>query len=186
MTTAVVTITCPSCGGRAENVQTTDEDQTIKCAFCGTELHIPRIGEREIVHERVVREVVHEVDSGPAPGYEYVVRKKQNPVTLAIIIGIGMSVLLVVMCVSNQSADDETASFEKQRADDQSAEDTCKASCKQQCAHAGDQENGKWDRAGVDDDHTLEQQTRDADVLVCSTQCETDHDCYGVNKLLHH
>ncbi|HEY0252088.1 MAG TPA: hypothetical protein VGC41_11215, partial [Kofleriaceae bacterium] len=56
---AVVTITCPSCGGKVEGINTMTADVTIKCTYCGTELHVPRVGPVVI---KEIREV-----QGPAP-----------------------------------------------------------------------------------------------------------------------
>ncbi|MEO6777201.1 MAG: hypothetical protein ABI467_30010 [Kofleriaceae bacterium] len=180
MTTAVVTITCPSCGGRADNIQTTAEEQTIKCAFCGTELHIPRIG--EVVHERVVREVVHEVvhdvASSPAPDYEDVIRTKASPAKVAAIGAISLAVVLGLVYVVKHEADDDLANFDRAEADQKAAQDGCAASCKQECAHAGDKERGQWDTTG------MEPQIRDTDIMVCKSECET-RDCSGIKMHAH-
>ena len=33
MDSAVVTLTCPSCGGQVEGVRTTADEQTVRCTF---------------------------------------------------------------------------------------------------------------------------------------------------------
>ena len=173
MPTAIVTITCPSCGGRVEGISATDNDQTVKCTFCGTDLHIPRIG--AVVHERVVREVIREVDS--APSYAVDLAPKRNPLIGLIALGCAVPLLAVMVCVSGHEGDDEIAKIEREEA----ARNECTASCKAQCAHAGDQETGKWNvgyEFGGSDDG-LEKQMKDTDVLICQSQCEVKS-CIGL------
>jgi len=179
MPTAIVTITCPSCGGRVEGVRATSEDQTVKCTFCGTDLHIPRIG--AVVHERIVREVVREVDS--APSYAVDLAPKRNPLIGLIALGCALPLLAVMVCVVNHEGDDEIAKLDREDA----ARKECTANCKAQCAHAGDQETGKWNvgyEFGGSDDG-LEAQMKQTDVLVCQTKCEMTNDCIGVAKTRH-
>jgi hypothetical protein len=175
MTTAIVTITCPACGGRVEGIQATGEDQTVKCTFCGTDLHIPRIG--AVVHERVVREVVHEVESAPVqvPAYDNDpgLLRKRNPLAGLIVALVLLPVLGIFVCVQHQQADDDMAQFDKQQADEKAARETCEAGCRDECKNAGDGETGKWD--GLN--QQLEQQMKDTDVLVCKTQCEMKRNC---------
>ena len=181
MTNAIVTITCPSCGGRVEGVRATNEDQTVKCTFCGTDLHIPRVG--EVVHERVVREIVHEVESAPvyAADDAVTIRPKRNPLAGLIVAGVMMPLLFVFMCVQNRHAKDEMDDFDKQQSDEKAARDACEAKCKSECANAGDKETGKWGGA-FENDSNLEQQMKDTDVLMCSTNCEMKNDCIGLNR----
>lgn len=185
MTTAIVTITCPSCGGRVEGVRATSDDQTVKCTFCGTELHIPRVG--EVVHERVVREIVHEVPSAPvdvsAPDDAALLRPKRNPLLGLIIAAVIVPVFGIFVCVQHQQAQDDIDQFEKRQADEHAARDSCEARCKAQCANAGDKENGKWTTtAGLDDSGNLEQQMKDSDVLICTTDCEMKENCIGLPR----
>jgi len=169
MTTAIVTITCPSCGGKIEGITATNTDQTIKCTYCGTELHVPRVGEvvREIVHE-----VVREVPSEPA----YVaavpdVRKKPSPVFAVAALGIGVCILVPMMCYQNHQADQMVDDFKKQ----DEARDTCKASCKSSCAGVAKVRGSDWDP-------DLANTMADADRQVCETQCELDKDCFGLKR----
>ena len=184
MTTAIVTITCPSCGGRVEGVRATSEDQTVKCTFCGTELHIPRVG--EVVHERVVREIVHEVESAPVyasdvddPGLS---RRKRNPVAGVIAACVMLPLFGIFMCVQHHQAQDDIDRFDKDQADQKFAHDACEANCKAQCMNAGDKETGKWTGLGLEDTPDLEKQMKDTDVLVCTTDCEMKADCIGLNR----
>jgi hypothetical protein len=182
MTNAIVTITCPSCGGRVEGVRATNEDQTVKCTFCGTDLHIPRVG--EVVHERVVREIVHEVESAPvyasADNDAGLLRPKRNPVAGLIAAGVIVPLFFIFMCVQNKHAKDDMDQFDKQQTDEKLARDACEANCKAQCANAGDKDTGKWD--GLDGTPSLEKQMKDTDVLMCATECEMKADCIGVNR----
>ena len=181
MTTAIVTITCPSCGGRVEGISATDEDQTVKCTFCGTDLHIPRIG--AVVHERVVREVVREVEATPSYAADPDPVTKRNPLIGLIALGCALPLLGVMVCVVNHEGDDEIAKLDREDA----ARKECTANCKAECAHAGDQETGKWNISyefGGSDD-SLEKQVKDTDVLVCQTNCEMKNDCIGLGKTRH-
>jgi hypothetical protein len=186
MTNAIVTITCPSCGGRVEGVRSTNEvDQTVKCTFCGTDLLIPRVG--EVVHERVVREIVHEVES--APTYPMIdadnaglFKPKRNPLAGLIVAGVMLPLFGIFMCVQHQQASDDMDQFDKQQADEKAARDACEANCKSQCANAGDKETGKWDSTGLEGEQGLEKQMKEADVLVCATDCEMKADCIGLHR----
>lgn len=184
MTTAIVTITCPSCGGRVEGVRATNEDQTVKCTFCGTDLHIPRIG--EVVHERVVREIVHEVESAPIYPIDAdnagLFKPKRNPLAGLIVAGVMLPLFGIFMCVQHQQASDDMDQFDKQQADEKAARDACEASCKSQCASAGAKESGQWNETGLEGAQDLEQQMKDADVLMCTTDCEMKADCIGLNR----
>jgi hypothetical protein len=176
MTNAIVTITCPSCGGRVEGVRATNEDQTVKCTFCGTDLHIPRIG--AVVHERVVREVVHEVESAPVYTNDAVsLRPKRNPVYGLIAAGLMLPLLGIFMCVENRQAQRDIDQFDQQEADRKA----CSAKCAEQCQRAGDKETGKWDMPYMNDGSSnIEQQMKDTDVLVCKTDCEMKDHCLGI------
>jgi hypothetical protein len=186
VTTAIVTITCPSCGGRVEGVRATSDDQTVKCTFCGTELHIPRVG--EVVHERVVREIVHEVESAPVVNVAEtndagLLRPKRNPLVGLILAGVMVPLLLVFVCVQRQQTQDDMDRFDKQQADEKTARDSCEAGCKAQCANAGDKETGRWTMPpGLDDSQNMEQQMKDTDLLLCTTDCEMKQNCIGLAR----
>jgi len=180
MTTAIVTITCPSCGGKVQGIAATSSDQTVKCTYCGTDLHVPRVG--EVVHERVVREVVHEVvqpvfEAGVAPDYQI---RKRNPLAGLIAFAIMAPLLGLFICVQNQGTKDDMARFDRDRAAEKAARDTCEADCKDSCHAAGDKEVGKWDHLDDFSGSSLEQQMKDTDVLVCQTQCELQKNCMGL------
>lgn len=172
MTTAIVTITCPSCGGKIEGITATNADQTIKCTYCGTELHVPRVGEvvREIVHE-VVREVPSEpvyIDTAVPD-----LRKKQSPVFALVALGVGTCILVPMLCYQGHQADHMIDDFKKE----DEARDTCKANCKSSCGGAAKDRGSDWDPE-------LAKTMADADRQMCETQCEIDKDCYQVNKYL--
>lgn len=168
MESAVVTLTCPSCGGQVEGVRTTADEQTIKCTFCGTDMHIPRIG--EVVRERVVREVVREVPAepdvypDPAP---VSLRRKSNPAVAVTVVIVFIAAAIGLMIYLKHDAD-QTIDDMNRRDADQAA---CEADCKTQCEHAGDKE--------PPDDPMMpgmRQTMVDADRQMCETQCSTG--CY--------
>lgn len=165
MTTAIVTITCPACGGQVEGVRATDAEQTIPCTFCRTELHIPRVG--EVVRERVVREVVREVPVVQPVlvqrrGWQFTTRSQKIRAIVAIVFM--LAVCLWGVCRIHAINQDYDAKRQ--------AEDRCEASCKHQCAGAGDKERFE----GHPD---IEQSLRKGDVMVCETECELAKDCMG-------
>ncbi|HEY0252087.1 MAG TPA: hypothetical protein VGC41_11210 [Kofleriaceae bacterium] len=95
MTSAILTITCPHCGGKVVGIEATLADQTIACVFCGTELHVPRVGPI-VIRERFfeVEPIQHEVnDAGLV----------KPTVTLAgvIVYFIALITLLVMLAIVN-------------------------------------------------------------------------------------
>jgi ribosomal protein S27E len=172
MTTAIVTITCPSCGGKIEGITATNAEQTIKCTYCGTELHVPRVG--EVVHE-VVREVIHEVSQPSAyfiPPSEDI-RPKSKPWVPLIILGIGAVIAIPVVCQSNRDADrlvDESRARMQQDDAERAKQESCNRGCKASCLNAGDQ----------DTDDVM----RDANRTLCEIKCTQKNDCDGINRLL--
>ena len=157
MTTAIVTITCPSCGGRIDDVPSTDEEQTIKCRFCGTDLHIPRVG--AVLHE-VVHEVIREVPSAPVYETDQLVslRPRTHRNGLMIAIALGMAALLPIMIVvTNNSADEDIQKIYN-----------CTANCKSSCEHAGDKEPPDQGELAIQ--ATLQSSDR----AICELHCKQD------------
>jgi len=172
MTTAIVTITCPSCGGKIEGITATNADQTIKCTYCSTELHVPRVGE-------VIHELVREVPSQPTlyiPPDEDI-RPKQSP--FAAIVGVSVLAVLAVAVMCNyakQSSDvEDRAAARKKAADlDRQRQQSCEKTCKDACANAG---------AGSDSDLTdpkLDEQMRDVYRGGCELKCTREKNCSGM------
>jgi ribosomal protein S27E len=166
MTTAIVTITCPSCGGKIEGITATNADQTIKCTYCGTELHVPRVG--EVIHE-VVHEVIREVPSEPVyidPGTPDL-RKKMSTTPALIAVAVFTVVLIPIYCSQRHDADTMLDDFHRQ--DQRRA--ACKAACVDSC-------KGSRGSADPDTDPRIQQTMQDANRSVCESQCEIDQDCY--------
>lgn len=164
MASAVVTLTCPSCGGQIEGVRTTADEQTIKCTFCGTDMHIPRIG--EAVRERVVREVVREVpadDTYTAPPVS-VRRTMSSSIAIMwviILIAAMAGLFLYIRHDANKTIDDMNRK-DAERAD-------CEKTCKDECVHAGDKE--------PPDDRMMpavRPQMVEGDRMMCEVQCKMD------------
>jgi hypothetical protein len=169
MSTAIVTITCPWCSGRVEGLNATNVDQTVKCPYCRTELHVPRIG--EVVHERVIREIIHEVSSAPEPDLNCMPSRRKNSAPSLIVAAVGFVVLLAMMC--NQGLDTDHA-IEDVQAQGR-AEDLCRQRCDDSCASAGDKES----KESYDAD--TERVMKDADVMLCTVDCQRGHDCIGTS-----
>ena len=166
MTTAIVTITCPSCGGRIDHVTSTDEEQTIKCRFCGMDLHIPRVG--AVVHE-VVHEVIREVPSTPVYQTDQVMslRPQTNWTGPRIAVVLGLFALMPIMMVGmNHSAD---VSIKKL--------DTCEADCDTSCEHAGDKEPP--DKEGS---YGFQAMMQSSDRRVCGSRCYQANNCSSSDR----
>ena len=104
-----------------------------------------------MVHERVVREIVREVESAPVyasdvndPG---LLRPKRNPLAGLIVACVMLPLLGIFVCVQNHQAQRDLDQFDQDQASEKAGRDACKAGCKAQCANAGDKETGKWDSA---------------------------------------
>ena len=184
MSTAIITITCPWCSGRVEGVRATNVDQTVRCPYCRTELHIPRVG--EVVHERVIREIIREVPSAPEldPDLNCMPSRsrRRNPVAVFIATAIGCMVLLAMLCNQGHDADRVIQNIEAQ----DRAEDACRQRCDDRCASAGNKESDK-------DFYTAdgEQIMKEADVTMGTVDCQRDHNCIGLSprereRMLHH
>jgi ribosomal protein S27E len=176
MTTAIVTITCPSCGGKIEGITATNADQTIKCTYCGTELHVPRVG--EVIHE-VVHEVIREVPSQPTlylPPDEDI-RPKQSPFGAIVGVSVLAVVAVAVMCnYAKQSSDveDQAAARKKAAELDRQNQQTCEKTCKDSCANAGEGSD-----TGLDDPK-LDEQMRDVYRNGCELKCKHEKNCSGM------
>jgi DNA-directed RNA polymerase subunit RPC12/RpoP len=170
MTTAIVTITCPSCGGKIEGITATNADQTIKCTYCGTELHVPRVG--EVIHE-VVHEIIREVPSEPVyidPGTTDL-RKKPNSAPALIMVAVFTVVLIPIYCSQSHDADrhvNEGQQLLDQQAAEQAKRTACEQDCKTTCLSAGDNET----------DDVI----KSADRTVCEVRCSDDKDCNGFKR----
>jgi DNA-directed RNA polymerase subunit RPC12/RpoP len=172
MTTAIVTITCPSCGGKIEGITATNADQTIKCTYCGTDLHVPRVG--EVIHE-VVHEVIREVPSEPvyftSPPPPVDLRPKSNPTLALILAGVCMVVAIPIMCQASRNSDkglDEAQQLIDKQDAVRAKRAACEQSCKTTCSSAGDLET----------DETL----KSADRSLCEMKCSEDKDCDGLKR----
>jgi hypothetical protein len=165
VTTAIVIITCPSCGGEIEGVQTTSVEQTIRCRFCRTELHVPRVG--EVVRERVV-EVVREVPAEPTYVPNADLRRRTSLTWRLGMLGVVVLSIIPIMCWVKHDADRTSEEFKRQ----DEARARCESDCKSSCVHAGDHETSMGDPA-------FDSQMRDADRVVCESECEQTRDCWG-------
>ncbi|HTM20531.1 MAG TPA: hypothetical protein VL172_08490 [Kofleriaceae bacterium] len=157
MDNAVVTITCPSCGGRVDGVETTSAEQTIPCKFCGTELHIPRIG--EVVHE-VVREV-REVPVDTAPTPEPVDVPKAGPTIVLILVVAAALLVIPLTCYLQHDADDTQQEWKKQ----EEARERCEANCRSSCA-----------KGSTKGDDPFDNMMQNTDRMMCESTCTTR--CY--------
>jgi hypothetical protein len=181
MTTAIVTITCPSCGGKVTGIEALEREQTIACTYCGTELHVPRVG-AEIVREKVVREVV----VGPRPSEPDLtlgdseppseeVSRMSLPGALAMAAVVACMVLGFRWCLRSE-ATHTTARFER----DKAARAACEASCKKQCEN-GPRPRSTTETGDPDLDRQVEEATRNGDRVMCESNCEQKNDCYGLH-----
>jgi len=168
MSAAIVTITCPWCGGHVEGLRATNIDQTVKCPYCRTELHVPRVG--EVVHERVIRELIREVPQELEPDLNCMPSRRNNPVPIILATVIGLIAMLAIM--SSQGHDHMIEEFQAQ----DRAEDACRQRCDDTCASAGDKESGK--ELYLAD---TEQLVKDSDVMICTVDCQRDHGCIGLS-----
>jgi hypothetical protein len=168
MSTAIVTITCPWCSGRVEGLNATNVDQTVKCPYCRTELHVPHIG--EVVHERVIREIIREVAPEVEPDLNCMPSRRKNPLAGLIAAAIGFVVVLAMLC--NPGHDTDRAIEDIQAQDH--AEDACRQRCDDHCASAGGKEMG----IDPDTDRIFKQ----ADVTLCTVDCQRDHGCIGRSR----
>ncbi len=120
--TAIVTLSCPHCGGRADGVRSIEAPQTLPCPYCRTELHVPRVGERVIERERIIERVV-EVTPKPEP---------MNPVVawfLVLLFGVGALILMVMKCSASSVPPSTKGTWESKQVQRQDCTRQCVASC---------------------------------------------------------
>lgn len=186
--TAVVTLTCPQCGGQIHGVSATNVDQTVPCTYCGTELHIPKIG-GDVVHERVV--VVEKPATPAAPVFAAappIVPDYYPPVddtslrssnlgarlVVGFVLVIGMVAFLLLL--HSHAQDDLKQMHQRDEADEQ-----CRATCATKCKANPGSYVTTYEAPHVDDDNNpemrdldqqVDRQIRDTYVLECETNCE--------------
>ncbi|MEO8551708.1 MAG: hypothetical protein ABI678_17145 [Kofleriaceae bacterium] len=183
MTTAIVTITCPSCGGRVEGLRATNADQTLRCPYCRTELHVPRVG--EVVRERVVREVIREVPmTSPVidPDLNCMPSRRDHPFAGLVVGAVALLLLVTMVCVQHHDGD---AILDDMHARDD-AQDACRVRCEASCVSAGDKET----LAELGTEETV-RVMKEADFTLCEVDCQQQHACIGLSphereRLLHH
>lgn len=187
--TAVVTLTCPQCGGQIHGVAATNQDQTVPCTYCGTELHIPKIG-GDVIHERVV--VVEQPATAPVaaaaaappppvmPAYVPPIDTSLQSNTLAIklVVGFLLVVAMVIfLAVLHSQADDDLQQMQQRDQARQQCQATCTSACKADPKSYGT--SYEEPRLSSDDDPEMRAmdddvnaQLRESYVLECQTSCE--------------
>lgn len=166
MDTAIVTITCPHCGGEVKGIQALSHEQTVPCTYCGRELHVPHVGEafvrEQVVREQVVREVVVE----PQPSAVPQLRASISLDTRLVIVGALTTVMLIVLLASRSNVNRTVDQFDREAATRKACEDGCKT----KCANAPSPQRESTGDTALDQD--LERTMRDTDRTVCETDCE--------------
>jgi hypothetical protein len=168
MDTAIVTITCPHCGGEVKGIQALAHEQTVPCTFCGTELHVPHVG------DEIVREVI--VQAPPAapsrdPVYTPSLRPSNTPVRIAV----GLVLLCVAMIAMFALECDADTTIDQMNRDE-ATESACKASCKQTCEQAPPKH--PMTSTGDDElDRDTARTMQEVDRMECDNDCEQQHDC---------
>lgn len=158
--TAIVTISCPHCGGRTDNVRSIEAPQSIPCPYCRTELHVPRVGERIVERERVVERVV-EVEKTPEE-VNWV-----GALAALVIAFVGVLILAVMRCQHEVEGTRIIDSYEQK----QQQRATCKQQCPVSCPAAD-----KTVQQLLDDSHYSEVEwnhtlARDRCVMDCELAC---------------
>ena len=188
MESVVVTLTCPQCGGQIHGGEATDVDHNVTCTYCGTDLHIPKIG-GDIVHERVV--VVERTGttspSAPVPEVSpfpasYMPPDESADTTTwrgALAIAVVVAVLLVgVFWFLRRGA----ADAEQQWRDEERAQKECNDGCVRACRDDPDSYKGighlelRDDDSAVGIDDTIKGFNRDD----CQRTCEEKKKCYAL------
>ncbi len=122
---AILTITCPWCGGRVEGVTSTREEQRIPCPYCRTDLHVPRVGPE--IRERVIeRRLIERVIESP--------RTEPDKPTAGWFIGgflLALASAFWVLCISFSDPPTmiTTDSYEQKREEEAVCKQQCKAKC---------------------------------------------------------
>ncbi len=172
MPTAIVTITCPQCGGKVQGIEATDQAQVVPCTYCGTELHVPRVGE-EIIHEKVIEKVVV-VEQAPMPAVMSSVRPSNTGLRIGIAVALA-AFGLIMMLVLHSQADEDISRIDQESA----ADKQCEQSCKDSCANAGDHRTDTASTGDPELDKSVDKTMREADVTMCETTCWQKNNCYG-------
>lgn len=187
MESVVITLTCPQCGGQMHGIEATDVDHNVTCTYCGTELHIPKIG-GDVVHERVV--VVERTGTTPpsapvsdvSPLPESYMPPDDSADTStwrgALAIAVGVAVLLVgVFWFLRRGA----ADAEQQWRDEEQAQKECKDGCVRACRDNRDAYKGVGHLELRDDDSAvgIDDTIKGFNLDDCQSTCEEKKKCYA-------
>ena len=175
--TAIVTITCPKCGGEVKGIRATDVAQTVPCTFCGAELHVPHVGD-DIVRERVVQEhVVREVVVEPAA---MVLRRRPlQPWQIALSCGVLAAGIVVFVAIPYSSGDHHADDVLHRIDQEEHTRQACETGCKAQCKDASRPHPTTGD---PELDRESEDVLRKTDVVLCESECETKQNCFAVSR----
>jgi len=171
MPTAIVTITCPQCGGKVQGIEATDQAQVIPCTYCKTELHVPRVGE-EIIREKVIERVVVQE---PLPVIPSVRPANTGAHIGAVIAAVGLAVIMLI--VIRSQADKDVARIDQEIKADEQCKQSCTDSCKNAGANRHDPSTGDPEL-----DKSIDKTMREADVTMCESDCWQKHNCYGAGR----
>lgn len=188
MESVVVTLTCPQCGGQIHGIEATDVDHHVTCTYCGTELHIPKIG-GDIVHERVV--VVERTGTTPPRAPVSDVSQLSEPYAppdpwadrstwrgaLAIAVVVAVLVVCVYWFVKREAADAEQQWREEER-----AQKACKDGCARACRDNPDAYKGHAHLELREDDSALglDDTIKGFNLDDCKMTCEEKKKCYAL------
>ncbi|MBK9265982.1 MAG: hypothetical protein IPM54_40130 [Polyangiaceae bacterium] len=159
MNAAVVTVTCPKCGGEAKGIKPSGTAQVIPCTYCGMELHIPRIGKRESSEIRVPYEETQTA----------VDEQSRSTTGLVVVIGC-VTIVLGVFVFADGRQDSRSTNVVEDFDRRQVAREKCIAECKDACKDAPRQTQKSAPRYGVDPDSNPTMQK--AERMLCESECE--------------
>ena len=182
----MVTLTCPQCGGQIHGIEATDVDHNVTCTYCGTELHIPKIG-GDVVHERVV--VVERTGTPPPSAAVSNVPQLpdlyvppdasaddtstwRGPVAIAVVVAVLLAG--VFWFLKREAAD-----ADQQWREEQQAQKQCKDGCIRACRDNPDAYKGVGhlelndDDSAVGIDNTIKGFNKDD----CQSTCEEKKKC---------
>ncbi|MBK8266394.1 MAG: hypothetical protein IPK80_34340 [Nannocystis sp.] len=160
MSVAVVTITCPKCGGDVKNVEVTGSAQKIPCTYCGTDLHLPQIGARQ--EDATLRRDDAAPQSGraeAAPGAMVV-----TSVVTLLVVALGLA-FAFAFASGGDSSEDPLAESQRREAAQSKCEDACRSACQGAPRPAGRSPE-------------VEASMRRADQTVCETKCRSERNCW--------
>ena len=160
--TAIVTLSCPHCGGRTDGVRSIESPQTLPCPYCRTELHVPRVGERVIERERIIERVVEVKPMEEPPSLV-------STLVAVVLAFVALLVMAVMRCGNDESLASATQSYEQRQQHREACKHQCVASCpaaertvsQLTRREAGSFDEGAWDRALA----------RDRCVMDCNVAC---------------